>query len=282
MGQIDEAAVWIRRAVAQPLTEDDRIGPLHDFGYILKQSGRNEEAEKILSQVRQYMLRSGRENPHFYHHLGFVELSLGRPRDAKVHFEKALRTVQNDSLLRSNRDYIKTLYLEIAGVSYELSDHLAEAQAYRDVLTLLPPADPAYWRVRLSLARSEMQLRRFEQARELLDDILKGAPSDEIRDAARSDILHVRYGIALRDYEGRNLASSMKECEALLRDSSGDESLRASVLLLLGHIHVALHRYGQAWKFYSDLINSSGTPEQLRNTAKESIVRLPPETHRLV
>jgi tetratricopeptide (TPR) repeat protein len=129
MGRLEEAAEWIRRALSQPLDEYHRIAPLVELGNILRHSGRNQEAKQVLQEALQSALRrSGRENPRIYYELGLVERSLGRPNDAKAHFEKALQIITSDSLLQSDREYIKTLYLEIAEICYDLGDRRAEAQ----------------------------------------------------------------------------------------------------------------------------------------------------------
>ena len=156
MGQLDEAVEWIRRALAQPLSENERIAPLLELGIIFRRSGRNEEAKKVLEEALHFMLRRARQNPRLYHELGLVERSLGCPSDAKPHFEKALHIVNSDPLLRSDRDYIRTLHLEIAEVCYDLGDYRTEAQIYRDILAIFPQADPSYSTFRLLLARSEI------------------------------------------------------------------------------------------------------------------------------
>ncbi len=235
------------------------------------------EAKSTLEEALRSIVirRPQRENARLYHELGLTERALGHPRNAKEHFENALRIVNSDSLGRMDREYIEILYMEIAEVCYELGDHRAEEQTYRDVLAILPPGDPSYWTCRLSLARCRTEAGAFEESRDILTEILTNSPRNETRDAAQADLTTIRYTQALRGYESGNLEFSIRECAALLKETREDGALRADLLLLLGHAHFKLQYFRQAREFYVELINSPRTSEYHRDAAKESIARLP-------
>ena len=271
-GQLELAIDWARRALAQWLAESERIQPLCLLGSLLKQVGRDTEAKSVLEDALHYARDKPRcQPPRMYDELGLIEQSLGLLGQARAHFEQALQIVDGDVELRSDRYYPRGLNLSLAKVLCELEEHRAEAQVYLRVLETLPEDDPDYFTWKFALATCQVKTRRFDDARENFEKIVKFAPSIETRELAKAHLISLRYTTAVRDYEAGDYQSSMSECESLLAEGVGNDVLRADIILLLGHACVWLKRYKQAQAYYERVLHSASAPEDRRKAAKEFI-----------
>jgi tetratricopeptide (TPR) repeat protein len=178
--------------------------------------------------------------------------------------------------MRSDLHYWKTLHFELSEILRELGELSKEAQVYRDLIGDLREDDEDVWAIRLSLARCETELRRFEAAREIFDLVQRFAPTAELREMAGKEMVGLRYRVALRNYEIGDYETSIKESEAILPLCEGDSELRASLLIMLGNGHAMLKRYAQARRFYGEVMASRSARRDQRDQAEQSLRRLPP------
>lgn len=275
LGNLKEAIEWSTRALSQPLREDERIAPLIDLGSLLRQVGRIEEANQTLKEALFHVNKRARHpNPRLFHELGLVSHSLGKLRDAKGYLEKALEIVEGNVFFRSDQRYVRSLHFEIADLLGAMEEFRAQATLYRKVLAMLEEDEPDFWECRLAIARCEIELKRYDEARESLERIFRGAPSPEIREAAKADLIRLRYEMAGRDYEAGDYNSCITACKSILGDAYGDDTLWSNTLLLLGHAQVDSGNLTEGRDCYERLIKSGLTPELQRKIAEDSIARL--------
>ena len=227
------------------------------------------EDDEHIGVIRQSLVRCE-------HELALVERALGNREEARTHIDKAIEIVRSDVNMRSDLGYWKTLHVELSYIFRELGETSKEAQIYRDLIGDLGEDDEDIWVNRLSLARCETELSRFEAAREIFDVIQRSAPSRELREMAGKEMIRLRYRIALRHYEMGEYETSIKGSEAILALCEVDPELHASLLILLGNGYAMLKKYAQARRFWDQVTASPSARRDQRDQAEESLRRLPP------
>jgi predicted TPR repeat methyltransferase len=235
---------------------------LYNFGILLAQVGRHEEAERRIRQAIGLGLRSARI---FYNH-GTVLKHLQRPLEALDAFDKAQATGPADAEMLNNRgtvlndlgrfaeaianfDTAISLQADFAGAYYNkaksllLSGRIAEASAVFDKALTVKPELASTWVERQALMRVPHQLRRSTRPFE---------PSlAEAWVACGNVLYHYRRltcaGAALAAHE-RALAIKPDLAEAWLG--------RGNILSLLGRHDEALSAYDNALAIEPDLAES--------------------------
>jgi tetratricopeptide (TPR) repeat protein len=127
LDQREEAISWMRRAVAQPLPEREMISPYADLGTLLQLLGKHNESKKALHAALDLVLRS--LGPPVYD-----ELSGSKGIAAPVaHFKKPLEIGIVDRFLRTDLNWVSTLYLEIGEVCRQLEDFISSQRQIHSI-----------------------------------------------------------------------------------------------------------------------------------------------------
>ena len=150
-----------------------------------------------------------------YKNLGFVELSLGKFREASQHFSRSISLGEGDGVT----------YVALGYCHYSLQEFVSAENSYRMGLLLFPDSDDA----RNGLVNCLIETSRFGQALALLDEVLMKEPGDVQSHRAR---VYALQGL------GREREATVA-METLFR--MGD--LKAKDLLRLGDLYHNLNLY---------------------------------------
>lgn len=173
------------QALQHELPHRDRVDCLISLAEGYRELGRLTEALEHLNSAVRLVDTEPELRPPLYLTLGLVLRGLHRGSDARAAFAECLQAVQQITHLRSDKEFSRAAYGNLAELFYESKDYYKAIDAIRGVLQTYPPRTPGRYRVLTWLGDCYVFIEDYVRAKQCFDSVLnaRDAEEDERREA---------------------------------------------------------------------------------------------------
>ena len=267
LGNVDKTITLCEKFFQCELHELEGITGLMVYGNALCAAGRFGEAEQTIEEA----LRSADEYKsllaNLYSELGRIQWRMKRLAEAQQTFQKALFALAADPYRNRKAHLLKDVYMNLAGVYYELGDLRGAAATYQEVVESTIESDPDHCGAQLWLGRCYEETGAHADARTCFEKVFI------LPTASEEEKLGARGGIARSFYHIREYRKALTAFRELLSSYPEEDPRRSNIILWLGHCHEGLGDHGKARESYEDVLGSPLASEEKKLDAREDIAR---------
>lgn len=182
LGNPGEAIGLCEKYLQSELNARDRLEALLLFAEAQRVAGRLAAAEQTVMEALRYAESDKGVLPSLYVTLGLIRRNAGHAAEARQAFEEALRALEAHPFLSEDREFLRTIYGNLADLHYDARNVAEAIGLYERVLTEYPDDDSGRHRALISLGHCYAASGSPDRARWYYEQVLASpVVSDEYR-----------------------------------------------------------------------------------------------------